>query len=66
MEDLAFELHEVCTGPLLKVFKIPLDGIYSLQHIDCTSQLGVIHSAAEGALNPCCQERNSVGPNVDP
>ncbi|KAK4824941.1 hypothetical protein QYF61_021561 [Mycteria americana] len=46
------ELHAVCTGPLLKPVKVPLDGIPSLQRIDCTTQLGVIHKLAEAALGP--------------
>ncbi|KAK4831319.1 hypothetical protein QYF61_016808 [Mycteria americana] len=46
------ELPEVCTGPPLKPVKVPLDGIPSLQCVDCTTQLGVIGKLAEGALNP--------------
>ncbi|KAK4824261.1 hypothetical protein QYF61_012527 [Mycteria americana] len=55
VQDLALglvELHEVCMGPLLKPVKVPLDGTPSLQHVDCTTQLGVISKLAEGALNP--------------
>ena len=43
------ELHEVRTGPPLKV---PLDGIPSLRHVDCTTQLGVVAKLAEGAFDP--------------
>ncbi|KAK4810873.1 hypothetical protein QYF61_013281 [Mycteria americana] len=46
------ELHEVHMGPLLKPVQVPLDGIPSLQRINCTTQLGVISKLAEGALNP--------------
>ncbi|KAK4810921.1 hypothetical protein QYF61_013329 [Mycteria americana] len=46
------ELHEVHMGPLLKPVQVPLDGIPSLQQINCTTQLGVIRKLAEGALNP--------------
>ncbi|KAK4827794.1 hypothetical protein QYF61_021747 [Mycteria americana] len=55
VQDLALglvELHEACTGPSLKPVKVPLDGIPSLQSIDCTTQLGVVSKLAEGALNP--------------
>ena len=38
-------------GPLLQPVQVPLDGLLSLQCIDCTSQLGVICKLAEGALN---------------
>ncbi|KAK4808149.1 hypothetical protein QYF61_000129 [Mycteria americana] len=55
VQDLALgliELHDVCTGPPLKPVKVPLDGIPSLQCVDCTTQLGVVSKLAEGALNP--------------
>ncbi|KAK4831140.1 hypothetical protein QYF61_015443 [Mycteria americana] len=55
VQDFAFglvELHEVRTGPALKPVKVPLDGIPSLQHVDCTTQIGVISRLTEGALNP--------------
>ncbi|KAK4828346.1 hypothetical protein QYF61_026007 [Mycteria americana] len=51
VQDLALgltELHEVHMGPLLKPVKVPLDGIPSLKHINCTTQLGVICKLAEG------------------
>jgi len=55
VQDLALglvELYEVLTGPSLKPFKVPLDGIPSFQHVDRTTQLGVFGKHAEGALNP--------------
>ncbi|KAK4831361.1 hypothetical protein QYF61_017492 [Mycteria americana] len=55
VQDLALglvELHEVHMGPLLKPVKVSLDGIPSLRHANCTTQLGVICKLAEGALNP--------------
>ena len=39
-------------GPLLELVQVPLDGILSLRHVNCTTQLGVVCSLAEGALNP--------------
>ncbi|GAB0188195.1 cAMP-dependent protein kinase inhibitor alpha [Grus japonensis] len=54
VQDLALglvELHAVHTGPPLKPVKIPLDGIPCLQHVDRTTQLGVIGKLAEGALD---------------
>ncbi|KAK4815471.1 hypothetical protein QYF61_002930 [Mycteria americana] len=53
VQDVALglvELHEVCTGPLLKPVKVPLDGIPSLKRINGTMQLGVICRLAEGSL----------------
>jgi len=38
-------------GPLLKLVQVPLDGILSLWHVDCTAQLGVTCKLAEGALD---------------
>ncbi|KAK4829762.1 hypothetical protein QYF61_006486 [Mycteria americana] len=61
VQDLAlglFELHEVHTVPPLKPVKVPLDGIPSLQHVDRTTQLGVIGKLAEGALNPTVHVTN--------
>ncbi|KAK4822675.1 hypothetical protein QYF61_019042 [Mycteria americana] len=55
VQDLALgfvELHELHTGPPLKPVKVPLDGIPSVQHVDRTTQVGVIGKPAEGALNP--------------
>ena len=46
------ELHEVHTGPPLQPVQVALDGIPSLQRVNCTTQLGVIGKLAEGALNP--------------
>ena len=55
MQALAFGLvepQEVHTGPPLKLVQAPLDGIPSLQCVNCTTQPGVISELAEGALNP--------------
>ncbi|KAJ7399076.1 hypothetical protein BTVI_118605 [Pitangus sulphuratus] len=46
------ELHEVCIGPPLKPVKVSLDGIPSLEYVNCTTQLGVISKLAEGEQNP--------------
>jgi len=35
----------------LQPVQVPLDGFPSFQHIDCTTQLGVIHKLAEGSLD---------------
>ena len=53
VQDLTFgliELHGVCIGPSLKLVKVPLGGIPSLQLVDCTTQLRIICRLAEGAL----------------
>ena len=53
-QDLALglvELHEVHTSLTLKPVQVPLDGIPSLQHVDGTTQLGVINKLVEGTLN---------------
>ena len=55
VQDLALglvEFHEVCMDLPLEPAKVPLDGIPSLQRVDCTTQLGVVSKLAEGALNP--------------
>ncbi|PKU40000.1 methyltransferasehypothetical protein [Limosa lapponica baueri] len=57
VRDLAFglvELLEVCAGLLLKPVKVLLDGIPSLQHVDHSTQPGVIGKLAEGVLNLSC------------
>ncbi|PKU35584.1 nipped-bhypothetical protein [Limosa lapponica baueri] len=46
------EPHEVHMAPLLKLVQVPLDGIPSLRHVNHTTQLGVNHKLAEGALDP--------------
>ena len=38
-------------GPLLQPLQVTLDGFPSFQHINRTTQLGVIHKLAEGALD---------------
>lgn len=55
MQDLALglvELHEVGMGPPLQHAQVPLDGISSLYHVSCDTQLGVICKLADSALNP--------------
>ncbi|KAK4813652.1 hypothetical protein QYF61_014951 [Mycteria americana] len=54
-QDLALglvELHEVLTGPPLKLVKVPLGSIPFLQRVHCITQLCVVGKLAEGALNP--------------
>jgi len=61
VQDLALgfvELHEVCRGQTLKLFKVSLDGIPSLQRVDCTTQLGVAGKLDKGALNPTAHVTN--------
>ncbi|GAB0205421.1 WD repeat-containing protein 36 [Grus japonensis] len=53
VQDLALgfvELHAVRRGPPLQPVKVTLDGIPSLQHVNRTTQLGVVGKLAEGAL----------------
>ncbi|KAK4822133.1 LOW QUALITY PROTEIN: hypothetical protein QYF61_010256 [Mycteria americana] len=38
--------------PGVALTQVPLNGIPSLRHVNCTTQLGVICKSAEGALNP--------------
>ena len=45
------EPHHVHLGLLLEPVQVAVDGILSLEHVDCTTQLGVIHRLAVGALN---------------
>ncbi|KAK4827094.1 hypothetical protein QYF61_014196 [Mycteria americana] len=55
VQDLVLGLaepHEVHMGPLLQLVQVPLDGIPSLRHVNCTTQLGVVCKLAEGALDP--------------
>jgi len=72
VQDLALgllKLHEVRTGPPLEPVRVPLDGIPSLQRVDCTTQLGVVSKLAEGALDPTVHVTNkdvSTSPNTDP
>ncbi|KAK4824038.1 hypothetical protein QYF61_009629 [Mycteria americana] len=42
--------------PLLKLVKVPLDGIPSFKCINCTTQLGVMCKFVEGALDPTVYE----------
>jgi len=39
-------------GPPLKLVQVSLDAIPSLEYVDCTTQLGIIHKLAEGLLDP--------------
>jgi len=72
MQDLALGLvepHEVHIGPLPKLVQVPLDGILSLRHVNCTTQLGVICKLAEGALNVAKSLMNMLnitGASTDP
>ncbi|GAB0205392.1 cAMP-dependent protein kinase inhibitor alpha [Grus japonensis] len=55
VQDLALglvELPDVHMVPLLKLIQVPPDGILSLRHVNCTTQLGGVCKLAEGALNP--------------
>jgi len=54
VQDLALglvEVHEVHTGPLLKLVQVHLDGMPSFWCLDCTTPLDVICKLAEGALS---------------
>lgn len=55
-------------NPPLKAINFPLDGIPSIQHIIYTSQLGVLHNLAKGALNPmtCVITEDNICPSTDP
>ncbi|PKU43419.1 sushi repeat-containing protein srpx [Limosa lapponica baueri] len=46
------ELQEVGMGPPLKCVKVPLDGITSLQRVDCTTEVGIVSKFAKGTLIP--------------
>lgn len=46
------ELHKICLDPLLKLVKVFLDGMPSLQHVNSTTQLDVICKLVEDALSP--------------
>jgi len=55
VQDLTLGLVELCKvhiSPLLQPVQVTLDGILSLRHVNCTSQLGVTCKLAEGTLNP--------------
>jgi len=45
-------------GPPLKPVKVPLDGIPSLQHVNCSIQLAVVSKLAEDALSPTVHVTN--------
>jgi len=71
VQDLALGLvepQEVHIGPLLELVQVPLDGIPSLRHVNCTTQLGVICKLAEGALDLTKSLKkmlNCSGPSMD-
>jgi len=71
MQDLALGLVEsrkVHTGLFLELVQVPLDGIRSFWHVNCTIQLGVICKLAEGALDltkSLMKMLNSTGPSMD-
>jgi len=46
------EPQKFYVGPPFKFVKVPLDGISSFCHINCSIQLGIVSKVAEGALNP--------------
>ena len=65
VQDLALdlvELHEVHTGPPLQPVEVALDGVLSLQRVNCTIQLGVVGKLAEGALSPTVCHRQILTP----
>ncbi|PKU40136.1 hypothetical protein llap_9559 [Limosa lapponica baueri] len=55
MQQLALDLvepHEINMSPLYEFFQVPLDGIPSLQCVNCIAQLGVVYKLAESAIDP--------------
>lgn len=57
VQDLAIgldEFYKVVMGPFFRLVHVPLGGISSLQHINCTVQLGVICIWASIFRNPGC------------
>jgi len=61
VQDLAHglaEFHEVHRGPPLKHVRVPLDGICSFQHVNRTTQFGVIFKLAKGELSPTVHVTN--------
>ncbi|PKU48190.1 hypothetical protein llap_1469 [Limosa lapponica baueri] len=72
MQDFALglvEFYEIRTSPLLKPVKVPLDGIPSLQDVNCSTQLGVVakllrlHSIPTSMLPT--KMLNSTGPSTE-
>ncbi|KAJ7398071.1 hypothetical protein BTVI_128710 [Pitangus sulphuratus] len=64
------ELHEVFMSSALKAVQFPLDGIPFLQHVNSTTQLGVIGKLDEDAstslfMSPI-EMLNSTSPNTNP
>jgi len=63
------DLDKVHASPSLQLVQVPLDGIPSFWHVNCTTQLGVICKLAEGALDltmSLMKILNSTGPSMDP
>jgi len=61
------EPYEVHMGPFLELVQVPLDRI--LQHVNHTTQLGVICKLPEGSLDHSIllmKILNCTGPNMDP
>ena len=73
VQDLAHglvELHEVHMGTPLKPVKVPLESSLSLQHVDCTAQLGVAANLLRVDSIPLSmlltKMLNSASPTTDP
>ena len=64
------ETHTVGLGPLIQSVQIPLQSLPSLKQIDTPTQLGVICSLTEGALNPSSRSLikmlNKTRPKMEP
>ncbi|KAJ7400302.1 hypothetical protein BTVI_106587 [Pitangus sulphuratus] len=55
VKDFSLDLvepHEFHMGSLLELVQVSLDGIPSLRQVNCTTQLGVVYSLAQTALDP--------------
>lgn len=61
---LPVELHDVRTAAPLKPDQVPLNGILSLQHTDCTTQIGV-GKLAESLLSQS-KLLTGAGPKTSP
>jgi len=56
-------------GPLLQLVQVPLDGISSFRHVNCTTQLGVVCKHAEDALDlvkSLMKKINNTSASMDP
>ncbi|KAK4826321.1 hypothetical protein QYF61_007406 [Mycteria americana] len=70
-QDLALGLvepHEVHIGPLLKLVQVPLDGIPSLRHVNCTTQLDIKQYWSQYRLprDTTCHQSPSGHSAIDP